>query len=212
LRSARITVVNNGIDTACFTPAAPAAVQELRTHYAPQGEKILLHVTAAFSADEGHIKGGEHILRLAEKLEGEGVRILVAGAYDARIMPPDNLTFLGRIGDSASLATLYSAADLTVLSSRRETYSMPVAESLSCGTPVVGFLAGGPESIALPDYTQFVPYGDVDALYGAVLAMLHRETDAAEIAKAAHTAYEKEQMYRRYLALYEETVKGECEQ
>ena len=38
---------------------------------------------------------------------------------------------------------------LTVLTSKRETYGMACAESLACGTPVVAFLAGGTESIAL---------------------------------------------------------------
>ena len=38
---------------------------------------------------------------------------------------------------------LYSAVDLTLITSQRETFSMPVAESLCCGTPVVGFDTGG---------------------------------------------------------------------
>lgn len=212
LDGVRVVTVKNGIDTAIFNPDAPRAKEKLRAHYAPNGERLLLHVTAAFSDEEGHIKGGEHILRLCEKFKGENVRILVAGDYDHRILPPKNLTFLGRITDGAKLAALYSAADLTVLSSRRETYSMPVAESLCCGTPVVGFLAGGPESIALSDYTRFVPYGDVDALYTACHEMLSREADSADIAKAAHATYAKEEMYRAYLALYKECIQGERNQ
>jgi glycosyltransferase involved in cell wall biosynthesis len=37
---------------------------------------------------------------------------------------------------------------------------MIVAESLCCGTPVVGFKAGGPESIAIDDYCVFVQFLD----------------------------------------------------
>lgn len=208
LEGVRLVTVKNGIDTALFTPADAKTLAALRARYTPNGERLLLHVSAAFSTERGHIKGGEYILRLAEELRGENVRILVAGDYDARITPPENLTFLGRVSDQGALAALYAAADLTVLSSRRETYSMPVAESLSCGTPVVGFMAGGPESIALPDYTTFVPYGDSDALARACREMLARELDRCEIARAGAAAYAKEEMAREYLSLYRELAKG----
>ncbi len=33
---------------------------------------------------------------------------------------------------------------------------MVTAESLCCGTPVVGFTAGGPESIAIDAFSNFV--------------------------------------------------------
>ncbi len=210
LDGVRVVTVKNGIDTTLFRPADTAKVEALRARYVPNGERLLLHVSASFSAEAGHIKGGEHILRLAERMRGENVRILVVGEHDKSILPPNNLTFLGRVNDQAELAALYGAADLTVLSSRRETYSMPVAESLSCGTPVVGFEAGGPESIALPSYTEFVPYGDVDALRDATREMLARGLDGAEIARAAGAVYAKEEMYRDYLRLYRELAKGGC--
>lgn len=208
LEGVRLVTVKNGIDTACFAPRSDA--EGIRARYAPNGEKLLLHVTADFSDAEGHIKGGAYILSLAKKLAGEKAHILVAGDYDDHIVPPNNLTFLGKVTDQEKLAALYSAADLTVLASRRETYSMPVAESLACGTPVVGFLAGGPESIALPLYSRFVPYADADALYDACLEMLAREHDRSVIASKAKAAYGKEGMYRAYLTIYQETMEGEA--
>jgi len=39
---------------------------------------------------------------------------------------------------------------------------MPVAESLCCGTPVVGFKAGGPESIAPSQFAHFADQGNLD--------------------------------------------------
>lgn len=66
------------------------------------------------------------------------------------------------------LAAWYSAADAALLTSHRETFSLVTAESLCCGTPVVGFRAGGPESIAPPSCCKFVEYGDLDALEPAL--------------------------------------------
>ena len=66
---------------------------------------------------------------------------------------PKNIILLGSVTDSIKLAKLYSLANVSILTSKRETFSMVCAESLSCGTPVVGFEAGAPEQISLPNYT-----------------------------------------------------------
>ena len=39
---------------------------------------------------------------------------------------------------------------------------MVTAESLCCGTPVVGFKAGAPEQIAIKEFSEFVEYGDLN--------------------------------------------------
>ena len=49
---------------------------------------------------------------------------------------------------------------------------MVCVESLACGTPVVGFEAGGPESVFAGDFVKFVENGDVEALEKAVKDML----------------------------------------
>ena len=54
-----------------------------------------------------------------------------------------HVTFVGYIGDSHVLAALYSIADVMVVPSLTENLSNTIMESLSCGTPVVGFDIGG---------------------------------------------------------------------
>ena len=114
---------------------------------------------------------------------------------------PDNVLLLGRMDDER-LAQLYSLADVTVVTGRRETFGMPCAESLCCGTPVAGFQAGGPESISLPDFSRFVPYGDCGALEQAVEQMLALEVQPQSVAAAAAAAYSGREMTRRYIELY----------
>ena len=100
------------------------------------------------------------MLELARRLQDRQVTVLVACSRSAHVQAlPDNVLLLGRMDDER-LAQLYSLADVTVVTGRRETFGMPCAESLCCGTPVAGFQAGGPESISLPDFSRFVPYGD----------------------------------------------------
>lgn len=78
---------------------------------------------------------------------------------------------------------------------------MPCAESLCCDTPVVGFRAGGPERIGLPGYTEFVPFGDLDALETAVRKGLEAGWDAGAIATAAEI-YDAERMIRAFEEIY----------
>lgn len=171
--------VYNGVDRNIFQPGTEKAVD------------LVLHVTAHFSPEKGHAKGGWYVLELAKRMPQ--CTFLVAGRADAVKELPENVKLLGQISDQRELAALYQKAKQTLLTSRRETFSMPCAESLCCGTPVVGFRAGGPESIGLPEYTEFVPFGDLDALEAAVRKCLDAEWDAGAIAAAAEI-YDAERM------------------
>lgn len=116
-----------------------------------------------------------------------------------------NIINVGDIKDAERLAEYYSMADVFVLCSKRETFSMTTAEALCCGTPVVGFLAGAPETIALKQYSSFVPYGDVTSLKREVENVLKEERgrDAEQIAKEAKRRYSEEVMFQNYFALYQ---------
>lgn len=187
--AAQHRVILNGVDTEVFRPA-----EERRS-----GKRMrILYVTPNFDRSPGHIKGGACAVELAEKL-GDKAEILVAGPGSGNDLP-GNMRLLGPVREPEKLAQLYSAADVTLLTSRRETFSMICAESLCCGTPVVGFRAGGPESIAIPEYSQFCEPGNVDALAEAILSMT--PADPKPISEAAFNQYAKERMIHEYMDEY----------
>lgn len=203
------TVVMNGLDTDVFHIYDGG---RLRKKYGITDEKIIFHATPNFTDDPKHIKGGNYIISLAKRLKD--VKIFVAGEHKAGIEVPENIVLLGKISDQRELAELYSMADVTVIASRRETFSMVCAESLCCGTPVVGFKAGGPETVSLPNYSAFTDYGNIDGLCELVNTMLLKKSLSSQISAAGKSVYGKERMRDETINIYNMLLKGKptCQQ
>jgi putative colanic acid biosynthesis glycosyltransferase len=201
-----VTVIHNGLDSErTFKPIFQSSIRE---KHDIKENKIIFYATPQFIVNGVDVKGGHYVLSLAERLKGHPIKILIAGSYSKKIILPDNVICVGRISNQQNLAAYYSMADLTLLVSRRETFSMVCAESLCCGTPVVGFEAGGPETIALSEYSQFVPQGDMEALERIVLEWIHKKEKMPSntLSDIARNKYSKERMYKEYRIVYKELL------
>ena len=85
---------------------------------------------------------------------------------------------------------------------------MICAESLACGTPVVGFQAGAQETISIKKYSEFVKQGDIDALENAIRQWLYKKQEYGDsISIEASKVYSKELMYENYSNLYKGLLK-----
>ena len=144
-------------------------------------------------------------MQLAERLRE--ARFLIVGRADMSAQLPENIELLGMITDPKLMAVCYSIADVTVLTSRRETFSMVCAESLCCGTPVAGFNAGGPESVFSGKNAKFCTYGDLDALISNMKGFW-KDKDAEIISTQESVLYNRETMIDSYIQLYTDIVKG----
>lgn len=202
LADKRHFVVMNGLNTDIFHIYDTSA---LRKKHGIADEKIIFHATPFFTDDPEHIKGGCYVIELAKKMSS--TKFIVAGDHLVNLSVPDNVILLGRISDQKELAKYYSMADLTLLTSQRETFSMICAESLCCGTPVVGFKAGGPEMITIPEFSAFVHSGDVKALKSIVLRWLNIDIEKQLISREAAAWYSRKKMTTEYIGLYKEVLK-----
>ena len=192
--------VYNGVNTSIFKYSAKASIAELSQN---KGEKIILHVTASFTDKEDDLKGGIWLIRLAEAMKDMPVRFIVAGRYNIENKLLSNITLLGDIEDQNLLSQYYSGADLTVLFSKSETFSMVVAESLCCGTPVIGFKAGGPEQITIKEYSDFYAQNDFQGIMeGAKKWLWNTNVEREEIARKAASVYSTEKMIENYMEIY----------
>lgn len=192
----------NGTDTENFTYIAntEGLRQGLKIN---SNEKVILHVTPNFNAE---IKGGRYVVELAKRMPQ--VKFIVVG--DGGKLPANqalkNVAFIPHTNSRREMARYYSMADITLLPSKRESFSMVTAESLSCGTPVVGFLAGAPETIAIPEYSQFVEYGNTDALQQAAEEWLAKKVNKIDLSRQAGEKYATQNMYQGYRRYYEDIL------
>lgn len=201
VRNKPISVVHNGIDVATFSRQSP---NELREALRIKSEYVVLSVGADLLSDR---KGGKWVIELAKRSADAGVVFVMVGVDAVPAQIPANVRIIPHLFDQSLLAKYYSLADVLVLTSSRETFSMVSAESLACGTPVIGFDSGAPKEVALPGYGEFVPYGDLDALESLLFRVKNgqvklRSTD--ECSQFARARYSKHAMVQAYLSIYQQ--------
>lgn len=198
-------VIRNGINTNdVFYPRRNNLRKQLNIY---EDKKVILHVTSGFSNEDISIKGGKYVIEIARSFPQ--YLVIIAGSNLSKEMKslPINIKFLGEIKNQDKLAEYYSMADLTLVTSRRETYGMVCAESLSCGTPIVGFMAGGTESIALPQFSEFVEYGNIEALRQAITSWIDKKEQLTEqMRKKACVEYSDNIMAEKYYEVYKELL------
>lgn len=198
LKGMKHAVIFNGIDSNVFRREFDK--QKRKELGIKDGEIVVFHVTPFFCDSLSHVKGGRYVLEMAERLQDKKIKFIIAGKCQQGLEVPSNVLCLGNVENKYELAKLYSVADVTLLTSKRETFSMVTAESLCCGTPVVGFKAGGPEQIALDEYSKFVEYGDIEALIKVIMET--KVYDRELCSKIARDVFSKEKMINEYIKLY----------
>jgi glycosyltransferase involved in cell wall biosynthesis len=192
-----ITVVPNGLDIDVFHPRESDA---LRVQLGLTDEYIVLSVGSNLLSE---IKGGRWVLELAKR-NPEMVFIMVGVEAPPASIPP-NLKLIPCIYNQNLLAEYYSMADVLLLTSSKETFSMVSAESLACGTPVIGFDSGAPKEVAPPGFGKFVPYADLNGLESLLrktkTGLLPMKT-AEECQEFAVRRYAKDVMVTAYEGIY----------
>ena len=200
LKDKEIKVIHNGIDTQ--NTFYPREYKHLKSKHNLVDEKIILAVAPNLMSDA---KGGKWVLELAQLLHLENIKIILIGVNDLSKDYGDNIIALGRTKNQVELAEYYSMADITLLTSKKETFSLVTAESLACGTPVVGFDSGAPSEIAPEGYGLFVEYGNIESLVKIIrfwIKGISSYQTKPEYIRYSKENYSKETMIENYLNLY----------
>ena len=203
VRHKPISVVPNGLDVATF---CRCDTKELRSSLGLTNEYVALSVGSNLLSE---LKGGRWVLELAKRNPNAGIMFVMVGVEQIPKQIPNNVRIIPRIFDQNLLAEYYSLADVLLLTSTKETFSMVSAESLACGTPVIGFDSGAPKEVALPGFGEFVPYSDLDALESLLLRVKKGEIilkPSTECAQFARERYSKDAMVKAYESIYQQLI------
>ena len=125
----------------------------------------------AVSVDNPY-KGLSYVIKafevLKEKYNRDNITVLIFGKGDEELFNkviPYNIKYMGYLRDEYISSVVSNASDLVIVPSLAEAFGLVVMESLSCGTPVVGFNVGGiPDMIIHKKNGYLSKYKDADDL------------------------------------------------
>ena len=200
LKNKDIRVIHNGIDTQ--NVFYPRQYEDIKQKYNIKDERIVLAVASNLMSEN---KGGQWVLELARRFKNENIKFFLIGVDDIDIVIRENVIMLGRTKDQQELAKYYSLADVTILPSKKETFSLVCAESLACGTPVIGFEAGAPSEIAPSGHGVFIPYGNIDEMKKKIESIFNGSNvldSREEHVEFSRSNYSNANMTESYMKLY----------
>ncbi|MGE3333106.1 MAG: glycosyltransferase family 4 protein [Rhodospirillaceae bacterium] len=204
------TCIPNSIETDLFKPMDKMAARAALG--LPQQARIVLFMSHQVSLAR---KGFRELVQALAMVPGNQDIILigVGDKTNVAIDAPIKVAMVNYIGDDTTVAALYSAADVTAVPSQQDNLPNTMLESMSCGTPVVGFDVGGIPDMVKEGETGFLaPAGNIPGLAGAFMAAFadkDRLRDCGVRARARVEEIHSPQVQAKaYLALYENLTAG----
>lgn len=144
LKKYKITVIPNGIDTNFFRPYSERNIKKIRDNLTLNNKKIILFIGADIKDKR---RGLKYFIKSISYLKREEWIILLVGEK-VNIKSNIDILQLGYIPREL-LPFIYNIADIFCITSLEDNFPTTVLESMSCGTPIVGFKVGGiPEQVS----------------------------------------------------------------
>ncbi len=208
----RVEVIPNFIDTAVYRPGL---VPSHRATLAPDGEKIVMHISN-FRA----VKRAEDVVSVFAKLTAkQPSRLVLVGDGPERprvLMRAEELGVRDRVmflGKHTSVHEVLSCADLFLLPSASESFGLVALEAMACGAPVVASNVGGlPEVIEHGTSGYMFDVGDIDAMAEAGLRIMGDDEHWRSLSEAgralAEERFSSERVVPQYERYYEQVLRG----
>ena len=137
--------IPNALDNTVFKPSDKNLAKQILNIDAG-GTVIAFGATSVNSSRKGWMYLKKALEILYKENELKDISVLVFGSGNNKAVAegiPFKTKFMGYLMDEYSTALVYNAADVFIVPSIADNQPTTVQESLSCGTPVVGFEIGG---------------------------------------------------------------------
>ncbi len=192
------------------TPDAP-----LRTELAPNGERLLVHVS-----NFRHVKRPNDCVEILAKVraEGQNAKLILVGdgpELSAVRYRGEQLGMNGNVvyvGKQANIADYLGVADVFLLPSELESFGLAALEAQACEVPVIATRIGGIPEVVNDGETGFLSdVGDVEKMSVDTLKLLADEDMRRAFGERgrelAISRYSTEKIIPQYIAFYERVVK-----
>ncbi|HCB34914.1 MAG TPA: glycosyl transferase family 1 [Acidimicrobiaceae bacterium] len=181
--ASRVHVVNVGVDTDRFRPlddVVPVRGRVMTTasaDVAMKGLVFLLEAVAKLRTADPDV----HLVVVGRQTDGSA-----AARRVAELGLDGCVEFVSGVSDER-LAEMYGEAEVAVVPSLYEGFSLPAAEAMACGRPLVATTGGALPEVTGPDGESClaVPPGDADALAAAIGRVLEQPDLRAALGTAA---------------------------
>lgn len=206
LRHNTISSIPNPIDTEVFKPMDKAIS---RAHLGLAQDKNIVLFAAAKVSDPR--KGFQYALEAIKRLDPATTAIAILGEIPDEAYTKDlqlEVFYLGYKQKQEDIAEVYSAADVFITPSLEDNLPNTIVESLSCGTPCVGFEVGGiPQLIDHQKNGYLAAFKSSDDLFSGIQWCLeHQSTCASEARKKIMEGYSEKVITQKLLSLYESEI------
>ncbi len=216
LSDSKVEVIPNGLNSSIFKPIDKMTARNILN--LPKNKKIILF---DISATTNRLKGFKYLKKAISELEKmktfnkDELCLVILGASHSRNIEKISFEtkFLGRLYDDFSLALSFSAADVFITPSLQDNLPNTVMESLSCGTPVVGFNIGGISEMVEQQVNGYLSeYKNSKSLAQGIRWILEDENRAFKLGEAARKKavekYSLEMQAEQYESLYRSLAKS----
>lgn len=202
---AKVYHVNNCIPQEIF---CPMDMHEARKAFALPLDKQLILFSCQKVTDKR--KGMSYLLNALKYLHSPKPHLVIVGGNADELsvtiggVDKDGMHFIPYVNGENEMARLYSAVDCFVTPSLQDNLPNTIAEAMSCGTPCVGFDAGGiPEMITHMQNGYVAKYCDSkDLAFGIETTLAHPQWRHAALSKAKES-YNEQSVAQQYTKLYE---------
>jgi glycosyltransferase involved in cell wall biosynthesis len=206
-----LSVIPNGISTQLYKPLP---VTEARESLGLDADKHYLLFGAVHATSDSN-KGFDLLiaaLKQLKQIDNKQIELLVFGAErsssDLNLGFPT--TYMGIIRDENKLVQIYNSADVVIVPSRSENFSNTILESLSCGTPVVGFGIGGNSDLINHKLNGYLAnsFDTHDLANGIIWCLENNSSNVLSVAaqKGVESEYNMWNSSNKYLFLYNKVV------
>ena len=213
LSNHRIEVIPYGIDTTVFRPVDDR--EDLRRSIGIPRNTCVLLISAANLSDPR--KGTRLFLEALSKIKDDLI-VLTVGKTNIQPEIPENIKLYnyGFVTSPEEMAFIYSVADLFICPSLEDNLPCVLIESISCGTPCIGFNVGGvPEIIRQGKTGWLAPETTSESLSGLITKLSKSPEKISTLRPTCREVAENEYALNiqaiRYLRLFHELVAQETD-